>query len=122
MEQELLDKWEQNYKKGLLSFWMLMALVERRTYAYEMKAIIEDLSQGSISPDENSIYRALRRFAKNGLVASEVSPSDQGPPRRYFELTGQGQELLAAFTERNILIFQSESVQATIQKILVNKQ
>ena len=69
---ELLIQWEQSYKKGLLSFWMLLSLSERPMYAYEMKEHIEAFSQGSISADENSIYRALRRFAKTGLITAQI--------------------------------------------------
>ena len=45
--QELLAQWEQNYKKGLLSFWMLLAIAGDPLYAYEMKEKVESLSQGS---------------------------------------------------------------------------
>ena len=33
---QLLFKWEGVYKKGLLSFWILLLLDERPSYAYEM--------------------------------------------------------------------------------------
>ena len=117
----LIDQWEANYKKGLLSFWILLALSERPTYVYEMKERIENLSQDSISADENSLYRALRRFAHSGLVASELVPSDLGPPRRYFTLTTAGNELLKSFIRRNILVFETQPVQDAIQHILLVK-
>ena len=58
----LLLKWEESYKKGLLSFWILLLLYERPSYPFEMRPLIEEISQGSITVDENSIYRALNRF------------------------------------------------------------
>lgn len=122
MEIELLEKWEGNYRKGLLSFWMMMALAERTMYAYEMKEMVETLSLGTMSADENSIYRTLRRFAKNGLVSSEMLPSDQGPPRRYFSLTETGIDLLAAFIERNILVFENDTVQTAMHQIIATNQ
>ena len=105
--QESLLQWEENYKRGLLSFWMMLLLAGQEMYAYEMQAAVEALSQGTLSASENSIYRALRRFTEAGLVRSEVQPSDLGPPRRYFSLTPAGRELLEAFIRRNILVFQS---------------
>lgn len=55
---DLLETWEGTYKKGLLSFWILLLLDRRPTYAFEMNAHIRELSQGSISADDNSLYRA----------------------------------------------------------------
>ena len=111
---ELLLLWEQNYKKGVLSFWMLLSLSQRPMYAYEMKAHIEAFSQGSISADENSIYRALRRFAKAGLVSAQMRLSEVGPDRKYYQLTTAGNELLAKFIDRNILVLQSKEVNHSI--------
>jgi len=102
----LLEKWEDSYKKGLLSFWMLFLLAERPTYAFEMNAHIVQLSQGTISADDNSLYRALGRFEQVGLVAGELQPSPQGPARRYYTLTPKGRALLAQFIQRNLLLFQ----------------
>ena len=116
--RELLERWEESYKKGLLSFWLLLLLHERPAYAFEMRSKIEDLSRGTISADDNSIYRALNRFADIGVVSSELQPSGQGPARRYYSLTDQGQELLRCFTERNILLFRDEEVEQRIEEVM----
>jgi PadR family transcriptional regulator PadR len=114
----LLTQWEETYKKGLLTFWILILLEQQPMYAYEMKTAIDEFSQGSIVAGENSIYRALRRFTAAGLVQSEKQPSDVGPPRRYFALTPAGRELLANFIRRNILVFQSPQVAEAIGRIV----
>ncbi len=115
---ELLKNWEEVYKKGLLSFWILLLLHERRSYAYEMAAAIHDLSQGTILVDENSVYRALNRFESLGIVKSEQERSQVGPARRYYRLSDAGLELLERFTARNIMIFQTPAVTARIQAVL----
>ena len=120
--KQLLTQWEGTYKKGLLSFWLLLLLAQRKAYPYEMKAAIEELSQNSISADENSIYRALKRLAQSGVVDSEEQPSDSGPNRRYFSLTELGQELLAGFISRNILVFQHPVVADLIQKTISSEE
>jgi len=117
----LLDQWEQNYKKGLLSFWMMLAIAEKALYAYEMRETVETLSKGSVLADENSIYRALRRFAKNGLVKSEMRHSDIGPDRRYFELSERGEQLLGKFIQRNINVFNDKKVKKAMGKIAETK-
>ena len=116
--RDLLDRWEESYKKGLLSFWLLLLLHERPAYAFEMRTRVENLSHGTISADDNSIYRALNRFAEIGVVNSELQASTQGPARRYYSLTGQGQELLRCFVERNILLFRDEEVEQRVEKVM----
>jgi PadR family transcriptional regulator PadR len=113
----LLAQWEESYKKGLLSFWLMLLLSGRKAYPYEIKDAILELSRDSISADENSIYRALNRLAGSGLVASELQSSETGPSRRYFWLTDRGLDLLRRFISRNILIFQDPVVAAAITKV-----
>jgi len=115
--EDLLAQWEDVYKKGLLSFWLLLLLAQRRAYPYEMKEAIAEISQNTILAEENSIYRALRRLAESGIVGSEVQPSDTGPNRRYFFLTPLGRELLAAFTERNIRLFHHPEVVLLLEQV-----
>lgn len=114
----LLNQWEETYKKGLLSFWLLLLLAQRKAYPYEIKAAINEISQNTINADENSIYRALNRLADYGIVDSELLASETGPSRRYFFLTRLGRELLTRFITRNILIFEHPAVADLIQKTI----
>lgn len=122
MEQPTLDyllsQWEESYKKGLLSFWLLLLLAQRKAYPYEIKSAINEMSRNTINADENSIYRALNRLADSGVLDSEVIPSGTGPSRRYFFLTSLGRELLNRFITRNILVFEQPEVADLIQKTL----
>ena len=115
---KLLASWEGVYKKGLLTFWLLLLLSERPSYAYEINDAIESLSKGTISADNNSIYRSLNRFEKMGILESELQQSDIGPARRYYKLTEKGNLLLGKFIERNILIFQSPDLTKQFDSIL----
>lgn len=117
---QMLENWEGVYKKGLLTFWLLLLLDEKACYPYEMGAEITRLSQGIISADDNSIYRAISRFEEMGLVVSQTGESKLGPPRKYYQLTKNGRELLHRFIERNILIFQTPVVLERIQHVLQN--
>ena len=115
--EPMLEQWEQNYRRGLLSFWILLSMAKEAQYAYGLKEEIEALSLGSITADENSLYRALRRFAKEGLIESEMRPSDQGPDRRYFELSSKGRRLLQLFVERNLEVFADSRVKKAIKDL-----
>jgi DNA-binding PadR family transcriptional regulator len=122
MDQEtlliLLDQWESVYKKGLLSFWVLLLLHERPSYVFEMGQQLSVISQGSISADEKSLYRALRRFEAMGVVESDWQPSEVGPRRRYYSLTDLGGALLRQFAQRNILIFREPAVAERLEALL----
>jgi PadR family transcriptional regulator, regulatory protein PadR len=117
---DLLNKWEETYKKGLLSFWILLLLYERPSYPYEMSAEVAKISQGTISVDDNSIYRALNRFESVGIVKSELQQSNTGPQRRYYRLTARGQALLTEFIQRNIQVFETPYVSERISAVLQN--
>ncbi|HET6598004.1 MAG TPA: PadR family transcriptional regulator [Anaerolineales bacterium] len=117
---ELLNKWEEAYKKGLLSFWILLLLYERPSYPYEMSAEISKISQGTISVDDNSIYRALNRFESANIVKSELQQSNTGPQRKYYSLTSKGKALLTEFIQRNIQVFETPSVAERIATVLQN--
>ena len=117
---DLLTKWEETYKKGLLSFWILLLLYERPSYPYEMSAEVAKISQSTISVDDNSIYRALNRFELVGIVKSELQQSSTGPQRRYYSLTTSGKALLTEFIQRNIQVFETPSVAERIATVLEN--
>jgi PadR family transcriptional regulator PadR len=115
---DLLQTWEETYKKGLLSFWILLFLHERPSYPYEMSTIIKNISQETISVDDNSIYRALNRFEAIEIVKSELRQSESGPQRRYYSLTDKGFLLLKEFIKRNILVFETPVVAERIQAVI----
>lgn len=119
--EDLLSTWEGNYKKGLLTFWLLLVLHEREAYAFEMSNLVTGLSRETITADEKSIYRALNRFEDLGIVVSRWEESDIGPKRRYYRLTEKGDELLQLFIRRNILLFQSDPVSDRIAKVLAGE-
>ena len=116
--ESLLSQWEGTYKKGLLCFWLLLLLAQRKAYPYEIRDAINEMSHNTINADENSIYRSLYRLADSGIVDSEVLPSETGPSRRYFFLTDLGRDLFSRFVTRNILIFEQPDVAELIQKTL----
>jgi DNA-binding PadR family transcriptional regulator len=47
----LLEQWESVYKKGWLTFWLLLLLRERPMYVFEMGEALADVSQGTVTAD-----------------------------------------------------------------------
>ena len=70
-KQELLKAWEDVYKKGQLTLWLFLALKEKPKYVTEIKDFIESYSNNSITCEEQSLYRALRKYYDLEMVDFE---------------------------------------------------
>lgn len=107
---ELLLSWENTYKKGQLTLWVFMALQESKKYVDEIKHFIETKSGGTISCEEQSLYRALRKFEHIDVLAHDLQDGNKGPDRKYYYLTELGQQLFHQFVDRNIRLFYSSEI------------
>ena len=69
--EELLFAWEETYKKGQLTLWIFLALKDGKKYVDEIKAFVEDASNQSMTCEEQSLYRNLRKYQHIGVVDYE---------------------------------------------------
>ncbi|MBL4625258.1 MAG: PadR family transcriptional regulator [Flavobacteriales bacterium] len=113
-KKELLTSWEETYKKGQLTFWLLLGLRDKPLYVTEIKEFITSSTNGTISCEEQSIYRSLRKYYDLEIVDYELRQGYKGPDRKYYFLTSLGKDLLKDFTKRNISILYNESLSALI--------
>lgn len=107
---ELLLSWENTYKKGQLTLWIFMALQEGEKYVDEIKDFITKKSKGTISCEEQSLYRALRKYEHINVLTHVLKEGNKGPDRKYYYLTNLGQELFNEFVDRNIKLFFSTEI------------
>lgn len=110
MIEELLEAWEETYKKGQLTFWVFLALKESNKCMEEIKEFVERASEGTMTCEEQSLYRNLRKFQNLDIVAYDCRKVSKGPDRKCYYLTPTGEELFKRFVERNIMIFTKESI------------
>lgn len=54
-------------------------------------------ADGVLMSSEGTLYPLLSRLRKAGLVTTTWQESAEGPPRRYYALTPDGRDSLAAF-------------------------
>ncbi len=102
-EAKVLAGWEEIYKRGLLTMWLLLAVRDKPKYAAEIAEFVEDNTNGTMNSDDRSLYRALRRLAQLELVEGEMRPGNRtGADRKYYELTPAGRRVLEAFLDRHI--------------------
>jgi PadR family transcriptional regulator PadR len=91
----MLNEW----KRGMLTFWVLGLLVVRPMYGLEIRKEIEISSQGKIALGVSTIYQLLRRLEGRGMVTSRWEKSPQGPPRAYYEITPAGHEVVLRYIQ-----------------------
>lgn len=117
-EQTLLVGWEEVHKKSQLSLWILLALKSKQRHMAEIKSFIVSSTNGTLEADDQSMYRALRRFGDAELISFTTKPSKSGPELKVYQLTPSGKKVLKAFLERHITaIFYQPKIQKLISKV-----
>ncbi|PKL60495.1 MAG: PadR family transcriptional regulator [Methanomicrobiales archaeon HGW-Methanomicrobiales-4] len=77
------------FKKGVLEMCVLVLLGERDRYGYEL---VHDIS-GRFEIAEGSMYPLLRRLKDEGCVSTYLQESTEGPARKYYSLTTEGEKI-----------------------------
>lgn len=114
---KLLEGWEDVHKKSQLTLWILLALKAGEKHMAAIKDWITDATDDTISADDKSMYRALRRLHDAGIVAYRQEPGNGGPDRKVYGLTSIGQRTLQTFLQRNIIgVLYKPTVRDIIEK------
>ena len=92
MNEEFVNKWKSQVKKGTLSFIVLNVLKNKELYGYEFIEEIKKLTTIEIA--EGTFYPLMNRLKKEGLVSSKWVEQESGIPRKYYTLTKTGEETL----------------------------
>ena len=82
-----------------LEYVILAGLIRRPRSGYDLTKWMERETNHFFSVGHSSIYPALARLEEGGLVEHEVVPSDKGPERKVFSVTGAGREALLAWAD-----------------------
>lgn len=88
---EFTKQSEVQMRKGMLVYCVLLLLKDGRVYSSE---IIRSLRDAELIVVEGTLYPLLNRLAKDELLSYEWQESEQGPPRKYYQLTDTGHALL----------------------------
>jgi PadR family transcriptional regulator PadR len=78
-------------KVGAVSLWLLLLLSERPMYGYEIIRELEKRFSGYWKPKTGTIYPALEKLEKSGLVKSRMEFRERVPDRKHYALTEKGQ-------------------------------
>ena len=91
-----LKKFQKEMSAGSVSLVLLAVLAgaEEPMYGYLIAKRLADGGEGVLAGKQSALYPVLRNLSASGLLDSEVEPSVAGPPRRYYEITALGREVL----------------------------
>jgi transcriptional regulator len=64
-------------------------------HGFGIALYIEQTSQGLLHTDEGSLYPALHRLEKRGLIKADWKVTDSGRRARFYSLTAAGRKRLA---------------------------
>ncbi len=89
-----------NYGRELLkgnTDSLLLCLISREpTYGYKVVKELEQRSNGYFRFKEGTLYPALHRLEREGLIEGRWQILANGQQRRYYYITEKGKEVLAA--------------------------
>ncbi len=88
-------KYGRELLKGNLESLLLYLIKQKPLYGYQLIKEIEERSEGYFQFKEGTLYPALHRLEKSGLVRGKWGRSPSGLNRRYYYLTEKGERVLA---------------------------
>jgi len=99
-------------KKGALQLCVLSLLSKADTYGFELVGAIS----AHVKISEGTIYPLLKRIKDEGYVTTYLQESQEGPPRKYYQITDYGRANLHTLQE------EWYGLVAGINKILEGRQ
>ncbi|MUN36941.1 PadR family transcriptional regulator [Actinomadura litoris] len=99
--------------RGALDLCLLAVVADAPAYGYEMVQRLRAAGLDAVA--EGSIYPALGRLQREGLVESYLVEGDGGPARKYYRPTGEGRAALTAWSREWALL--TDGVQAVLARV-----
>ena len=84
--------------QGTLDMLVLKTLALEPTHGYGISVRIEQMSKGVFRPNAGSLFLAIQRLQRDGLIESEWKPTENNRRARYYTLTAKGRRRLGSET------------------------
>ena len=89
------DKYERQMKKGVLDMLVLRLLRSEAKYGYQIIQEMKEKSEETFLLKDGTLYPILYRLEDDNLVVSKWSEAEgKQVPRKYYEITEEGQKTL----------------------------
>jgi PadR family transcriptional regulator PadR len=96
-----LKKFQKELSVGSVALVLLAVLARAREpmYGYSIAKQLDAHGASGSGGKQSAIYPVLRNLHAAGLLDSRVEPSVAGPPRRYYQITELGRDVVGAWIE-----------------------
>ncbi len=81
-------------RTGSTAVMILRLLAEKPMYGYQIVKELQARSNGFFNLEQGTLYPALHRLEKDGLVESKWEVVEDGPSRKYYYITSGGHQEL----------------------------
>ena len=85
--------------RGALEMLILRSLQDGPMHGYGITERLQAVSGKILAVEEGSLYPALYRMQKKGLVVSKVGRSENNRKARFYSITAKGKRQLTAATQ-----------------------
>lgn len=89
---------ETQMLKGVLDGCVLQIIHEQEIYGYELVQALR--AKGFTNMVGGTVYPLLQKLEKRGYIVGVMRPSPDGPDRKYFQITDDGQSYLSQFWQQ----------------------
>lgn len=87
----IAENTQTQMRKGILEYCILSIISRGEIYASD---IIAELKKAQLLVVEGTLYPLLTRLKNNGLLSYTWKESSSGPPRKYYQITDDGRDVL----------------------------
>jgi PadR family transcriptional regulator PadR len=113
----IIENTQVQMRKGILEYCILSIISHGEIYASD---ILNELRNAKLLVVEGTLYPLLTRLKNNGLLSYKWLESTSGPPRKYYQLTLEGEmvlkELEKTWEELNYAVTSVRNKQLNTQK------
>jgi PadR family transcriptional regulator, regulatory protein PadR len=85
--------------RGSLDLLVLKTLSLAPLHGWGISQRVQQISDGVLEVNQGSLYPALQRLEKDGLITSEWGTTDNNRRARYYQITAAGRRALGAELE-----------------------
>ena len=90
-EKYSIENAKSQMRKGFLEFPVLLIIGAEASYAPD---ILKELKRANLIVVEGTLYPLLSRLKRYGLLSYDWKESKSGPPRKYYQITPTGVQVL----------------------------
>jgi PadR family transcriptional regulator PadR len=85
--------------QGTLDLLILKTISLGPQHGWAISERLEQISTGAVQVQQGSLYPALHRLERRGLIRAKWAPSDNNRNAKYYELTARGRRQLETDTD-----------------------